>query len=194
MELMPDTGPLDGAWTRWDYGTLPEIGGPTFNHTIKSMLNQRLAHDADPRLDRYYPQLVQSLVKARRMSANKWAEYDKRLKEEGRICTATDCRCSEQLRQEIVIRTVHKEMLSVDSVSRQPTTSKRFPDRQVGKLMMGLNGGEIQEEVPGTYTPPIRRRRGRKYASLRKYETDVEDYFSCSEEEEDWVDQTYAWY
>ena len=166
MELMRDTGPLDGAWTRWDYGTLPEIGGPAFNHTIKSMLNQRLAHDADPRLDRYYPQLVQSLAKARRMSANKWAEHDKRLKEEGRICTATDCRCSEQLRQEIVIRTVHKEMLSVDSVSRQPTTSKRFPDRQVGKLMMGLNGGEIQEEVPGTYTPPIRRRRGRKYASL----------------------------
>ena len=57
-----------------------------------------------------------------------------------------------------------------------------------------LNGGEIQEEVPETYTPPIRRRRGRKYARLRKYETDVEDYFSCSEEEEDWVDRTYSWY
>ena len=87
-----------------------------------------------------------------------------------------------------MIRTFHKEMLSVDLVSA------RFPDRHVGKLMMGLNGGEIQEEVPGTYTPPIRRRRGRKYASLRKYETDVEDYFSCNEEEEDWVDRTYSWY
>ena len=194
MKLISDTDLLDGAWTRWDYGTLPEIGDPAFNHMIKSMLKQRLAHDADPRLDRYYPQLVQSLAKARRMSANKWAEHDKRLNEEGRICTETDCRCSEQLRQEMVIRTLHKDMLSVDVVSRLPTSLKRFPDRQVGKLMMGLNGGEIQEEVPGTYTPPIRRRRGRKYASLRKYETDVEDYFSCSEEEEDWVDRSYSWY
>ena len=188
MKLMRDTGPLDGAWTRWDYGTLPEISDPAFAHMIDSVLDQRLAHDADPRLDRYYPKLVQSLVKAMRMSVNMWAEQDKRLNEEGRICTATDCRCSEQLRTEMVIRTFHKEMLSVDLVSA------RFPDRHVGKLMMGLNGGEIQEEVPGTYTPPIRRRRGRKYASLRKYETDVEDYFSCSEEEEDWVDRTYSWY
>ena len=188
MKLMLDTGPLDGAWTRWDYGTLPEIQDPAFAHMIQSMLRQRLAHDADPRLDRYYPKLVQSLVKAKRMSAKIWAEHDHRLKEEGRICTATDCRCSKQSRTEMVIRTFLKDMLSVDWVSA------RFPDRHVGKLMMGLNGGEIQEEVPGTYTPPIRRRRGRKYASLRKYETDVEDYFSCSEEEEDWVDRTYSWY
>ena len=117
-----------------------------------------------------------------------WAEHDHRLKEEGRICTATDCRCSKQWRTEMVIRTFGKEMSSVDSVS------VRFPDRHVGKLITRLNGGEIQEEVPETYTPPIRRRRGRKYASLRKYETDVEDYFSCSEEEEDWVDRTYSWY
>ena len=74
------------------------------------------------------------------------------------------------------------------------SASARFPDRHVRKLVMGFKGGERQEEVPGTYTPPIRRRRGRKYASLRKYETDVEDYFSCSDEEEHWVDRTYSWY
>ena len=89
---------------------------------------------------------------------------------------------------EMLVRTFGKEMSSVDSVP------VRFPARHVGKLITRLNGGEIQEEVPETYTPPIRRRRGRKYASLRKYETDVEDYFSCSEEEEDWVDRTYSWY
>ena len=153
MNVISDTDLLDDAWTRWDYGTLPKIGDPAFNHMIMSMLKQRLAHDADPRLDRYYPRLVQGLAKAKRMSANKWAEHDKRLMEEGRICTETDCRCSVQLRQEMVIRTLHKDMLSVDVVSRLPTSLKRFPDRQVGKLMMGLNGGEIQEEVPGTYTP-----------------------------------------
>ena len=186
MKLMWDTGPLDGAWTRWDYGTLPEIPGPAFAHMIQNMLEQRLAHDADPRLDRYYPKLVQSLAKAMRMSRNMWAEHDNRLNEEGRVCTATDCRCS--MRREMVIRTFHEEMVSVDLVSA------RFPDRHVRKLVMGFDGDEIQEEVPGTYTPPIRRRRGRKYASLRKYETDVEDYFSCSDDEEEWVDRTYSWY
>ena len=79
-------------------------------------------------------------------------------------------------------------------MERVDSASTRFPDRHVRKLVMGFKGGERQEEVPGTYTPPIRRRRGRKYASLRKYETDVEDYFSCSDEEEHWVDRTYSWY
>ena len=99
MKLMLDTGPLDGAWTRWDYGTLPEIQDPAFTPMIQSMLRHRLAHDADPRLDRYYPKLVQSLVKAKRMSAKIWAEHDQRLNEEGRICTASDCRCSKQSRK-----------------------------------------------------------------------------------------------
>ena len=70
LKLMRDTGPLDGAWTRWDYGTLPEIRDPAVDHMIQNMLDQTLAHDADPRLDRYYPKLVQSLVKAMRMSRN----------------------------------------------------------------------------------------------------------------------------
>ena len=187
VKLMMNTVPCDGAGTRWDYGTLLDVTDPEFAPMIESMLQQALAHDADPRLDRYYPKLVQSLVKARRMTAKVWAEHDHRLKEEGRICTATDCRCNEQWRTEMLVRTFGKEMSSVDSVIR-------FPDRHVGKLITRLNGGEIQEEVPETYTPPIRKRRSRKYASLRKYETDVEDYFSCSEEEEDWVDRSYSWY
>ena len=187
-KLIMNTVPRDGAWTRWDYGTLPDITDPEFAPMIQSMMQQALAHDADPRLDRYYPKLVQSLVKAGRMTVKVWAEHDHRLKEEGRICTATDCRCSTQWRTEMLVRTFGKEMSSVDSVP------VRFPARHVGKLITRLNGGEIEEEVPETYTPPIRRRRGRKYASLRKYETDVEDYFSCSEEEEDWVDRTYSWY
>ena len=56
---------------------------------IESMLVQRLAHDADPRLDRYYPKLVQGLVKAKRMSRKMWDEHDTRLNKEGTVCTAT---------------------------------------------------------------------------------------------------------
>ena len=149
-KLLWKEGSIDGAWTRWDYGTLPKITDPAFTQQIESMLEQRLARDADPRLDRYYPKLVQSLAKARRMSGKMWAEHD--------------------------------------------SASARFPDRHVRKYVIRFNNGDSQEEVPGTYTPPIRRRRCRKYASLRKYETDVEDYFSCSDEEEHWVDRTNSWY
>ena len=39
-------------------------------------------------------------------------------------------------------------------MERVDSASARFPDRHVRKLMMGLKGGEIIEEVPGTYTPP----------------------------------------
>ena len=43
--------------------------------------------------------------------------------------------------------------------------------------------------VPRTYTPPLKKKRGRKYASMRKHETDVEDYFSDTSEEERWTDR-----
>ena len=37
--------------------------------------------------------------------------------------------------------------------------------------------------------PPLRKKRGRKYARLRKYETDIEDYFSDTSEEGRWTDR-----
>ena len=185
-KLSRKEGYSDGAWTRWDYGTLPKITDPEFAQQIDSMLEERLARDADPRLDRYYPKLVQSLAKARRRSDKMWAEHDTRLNKERTNCTATGCRCS--MRGEMMIQTFREEMVRVDSASA------RFPDRHVRKYVIRFNDGDSQEEVPGTYTPPIRRRRCRKYASLRKYETDVEDYFSCSDEEEHWVNRTNSWY
>ena len=81
-KLLCKEGSLNGAWTRWDYGTLPKITDPAFAQLIVSMLDQRLARDADPRLDRCYPKLVQSLAKARRMSGKMWAEHDTRLNKE----------------------------------------------------------------------------------------------------------------
>ena len=57
----------------------------------------------------------------------------------------------------------------------------------------GLNNTNNYSEgmAPRTYTPPppLRKKRGRKYASLRKYETDIEDYFSDTSEEESWTDR-----
>ena len=44
------------------------------------------------------------------------------------------------------------------------------------------------EDVYPPPPPPLWKRRGRKYASLRKYETDVDDYFENSGDEEYWND------
>ena len=88
-----------------------------------------------------------------------------------------------------MVRMFNEEMERVDSVSA------RFPDRHVRKyVVMENSDSNSPDELPGTYTPPIRRRRGRRYASLRKHETDVEDYFSCSSAEEEWIDRSSSWY
>ena len=177
---------LSSSWLRWDYGTLPEITDPEFTHCIESMTQEALARDADPRLDRYYPKLVQSLAKAGRMSGDMWDDHDTRLKKQGTVCIAPGCQC--RMRGDMMLRIFNEEMERVDSVSA------RFPDRHVRKYVRRSSDSDSQDEVPGTYTPPIRRRRGRRYASLRKYETDVEDYFSCSGEEEQWIDRSNSWY
>ena len=55
---------------------------------------------------------------------------------------------------------------------------------------MSNNYNYSEGMAPRTYTPPpLRRKRGRRYAILRKYETDIEDYFSDTSEEERWTDR-----
>ena len=47
--------------------------------------------------------------------------------------------------------------------------------------------GDYRPYEMRTYTPPpLRKKRGRKYASLRKCETDVDDYFVDTSDEERW--------
>ena len=55
----------------------------------------------------------------------------------------------------------------------------------------GSEGGdsEVGDHRPyemRTYTPPLSKKRGRRYASLRKCETDVDDYFVETSDEERW--------
>ena len=180
--LLLKEGSTGSTWSRWDYGTLPAVTDPGFMPCIVSMTQQRLERDADPRLDRYYPKLVQSLAKAERISRDMWDDHDRRLYTDGMDCIAPGCQC--RMRVDMMLRTFDEEMERVDLLSA------RFLDRHVRKYVIRFNGGSSDDEVPGTSTPPIRRRRCRKYASLRKYETDVEDYFSCSDEEEQWIDRS----
>ena len=184
--ILIDQGLTNSEWSRWDYGTLPEITDPAFVECINSLLEQRMEKGVDPRLDRYYPKLVQSLAKAGRLLRDTWEDHDERLKEQGTVCRAPGCQC--RTPNDITRQTFKEELLRVDSVS------DRFPDQHVRRYTKSGTNSDSQDEVPVTYTPPIRRRRSRKYASQRKYETDVEDYFSCSNAEERWTDRSYSWY
>ena len=79
----------------------------------------------------------------------------------------------------------------VGTVDSGPAESTDWNGRT---FVMKSTDSESEVEVPGTCTPPLQRKRGRKYASLRKYETDVEDYFSDSSAEEDWIDESRYWW
>ena len=169
-ELLFEEGSTRSAWSRWEYGTLPDWTDRWFVPCVRELTRQRLASDADPRLDRYYPKLVQSLARAGRVLKEMWYDRD-----------------THRMRRDLMLRLFDEEMEKVDLVSA------RFPDRHVRKFVTMPKARPRRDEVPGTSTPPIRRRRGRKYASLRKYETDVEDYFSCSEGEKYWINRSNSW-
>ena len=118
--VLINEGLTNSEWSRWDYGTQPEITDPAFVDCIDSMLEQRMTKGADPRLDRYYPKLVQSLAKAGRLLRDTWEDHDERLEEQGTVCRAPGCQC--QTQNTISMQTFKEELLRVDSVSA------RFPD------------------------------------------------------------------
>ena len=137
-ELLLEEGSTSSTWSRWDYGTLPEMTDPAFTHCIESMMQERLARDADPRLDRYYPKLVQSLANARRMSGDMWDDHGTRLMKQGTVCIAPGCQC--RMREDMMLRIFNEEMERVDSVSA------RFPDRHVRKYVI-RNKESMSEEI-----------------------------------------------
>ena len=150
------------------------------------MLAKALARDADPLLDKSYPEFIQCIAKCVRISRNTWDDHDARLREQGTDCTASGCQC--RMRARAVFPIFAKGMETVDS------TPAKFTDGNERTCVMESSDSDSEDEVPGTYTPPLQRKRGRKYASLRKHETDVEDYFSDSSAEEDWIDRSsYSW-
>ena len=170
-ELLFEEGSTRSVWSRWAYGALPDWTDEWFVPCVRELTRQRLARDADPRLDRYYPKLVQNLARAGRVIMEMWYDRD-----------------NHRLRRDLMLSLFDEEMEKMDLVSA------RFPDRHVRKFVTRPAAKPLWNEVPGTSTPPIRRRRGRKYASLRKYETDVEDYFACREEETYWINRATSWY
>ena len=56
-------------------------------------------------------------------------------------------------------------------------------DRDNRSYVMSYNYNLSEGMAPSTYTPPLRRNRRRRYAIRKKYETDIEDYFSDTSDE-----------
>ena len=160
-------------WTRWSYGSMMDYRDEMFVPIIRGWTDLRLRKDVDPRLDRYYPKLIQSLARAGRV-----------------VRKVRHCPENHRLRRDLMLRLFDEEMEKMDLVSAQ------FPDRHVHKFVDRPAAPPPPTEVRGTYTPPIQRKRGRKYVGLReyRYESDAEDYFACSEEEECWFDRAVQWY
>ena len=159
------------SWTRWCQGSLMHYTHETFVPAMRGYTDLRLRKDADPRLDRYYPKLVQSLARAGRV-----------------VRTVPRCRETHRLRRDLMLRLFDEEMEKSDLVM------DRFPDRHVHKFVDRPPERHAPTVVEGTYTPPIHRKRGRKYVELKACESDAEDYFASAEQDSRWSARAVAWY
>ena len=159
------------SWTRWSQGTLMHYTHEMFVPAMRGYTDLRLRKDADPRLDRYCPKLVQSLARAGRV-----------------VRTVQRCRETHRLRRDLMLRLFDEEMEKSDLVM------DRFPDRHVHKFVNRPPERQVPTVVEGTYTPPIHRKRGRKYVELKACESDAEDYFASAEQDSRWSARAVAWY
>ena len=159
------------SWNRWCQGSLMHYTHETFVPAMRGYTDLRLRKDADPRLDRYYPKLVQSLARAGRV-----------------VRTVPRCRETHRLRRDLMLRLFDEEMEKSDLVM------DRFPDRHVHKFVDRPPERFVPTVVEGTYTPPIHRKRGRKYVELKACKSDADDYFASAEQDSRWSARAVAWY
>ena len=137
-------GGLPSSMWRWDKGVLPGAYDPEFEPCALRMLDKALARDADPRLDKSYPEFVQYMIKCIRIYRNTWDDHDARLEEQGTVCTAPGCQC--HVRTMFPLFSKRKE--TVDSGPAE------FTDWNRRTFVMESTDSDSEEEVPGTYTPP----------------------------------------
>ena len=159
------------SWARWSYGYMMDYESEEFVPFIRTLTDIGLDEGADPRRDRYYPKLAQSLVRAGRV-----------------VRTVPRCQENHRLRRDLMLRLFDEEMEKSD------LACDRFPDRH-RDLVAGRTAGRAPTTVvKGTFTPPIHREHGRKSVTLRECVSDVEEYFGSAAEEEIWTARALAWY
>ena len=111
--------PIKSSLLRLDKGVLPGVDDPEFGPCAKRMLDEALARDADPLLDKSYPEFIQCMVKCMRISRNTWDDHDARLREQGTVCTTPGCQC--RIRARTMFPIFAKGMETDDSESAEFT-------------------------------------------------------------------------
>ena len=149
--------------------------------TISRLTRQAFLLDDDSLSDSNYPDVVKNLVRRSRLTIMALEEYDAPPLEQQTGCGTPGCQCDEC----VEFRVGDSEDMTETDESELEDTAVR--DNRSYEINNNYNYSEGM--TPRTYTPPLRKKRGRKYASLRKYETDIEDYFSDTSEEESWTDR-----
>ena len=124
-----------------------------------------------------YPEFIKCMVKSFRMLRRKWNEHDAWLEEQRTVCTTPGCQCDR--RCELMFRKFANGMETDDSESEEIAD---WSERSCG---MSDANSYSEGLAPRTYTPPLKNKRGRKYASLRKHEMEVEDYLTISVKRKD---------
>ena len=162
---------IRSSWARWSYGYMMDYTSERFVPFIRALTDLCLEEGEDPRRDRYYPKLVQSLARAGRV-----------------VWTVPRCHENHRLRRDWMLRLFDEEMEKSD------LACDRFPDRQADLVAGTTAGRPPPTEVRETFTPPIRRCLRRKSAALRECLSDVEDYFENAAEEGLWTARALAWY
>ena len=94
-------------------------------------------------------------------------------------CEMPSCQCNGRV--EFMVRGSEDMTETDDSEWEDPA------DRDNRSYVMSNNYNLSEGMAPSTYTPPLRRNRRRRYAIRKKYETDIEDYFSDTSDEGSWT-------
>ena len=149
--------------------------------TVNRLTRQAFLLDDDSISDSNYPDVVKNLVRRSRLMIMALDEYDAPPLEQQTGCGTPGCQCDECVK----FRVRGSEDMTETDESEWEDTAVR--DNRSYEMNNNYNYSEGM--TPRTYTPPLRKKRGRKYANLRKYETDIEDYFSDTSEEESWNDR-----
>ena len=175
--------PVRDSETEWDNEVPQEPDDPEYWDYIYLLVRQALRTGEDTLVNDKYPEVVTFVVDSVRMAGREWYEHDRRLEEQQTGCTTPGCQCLRRL--DLMFRELRMGMETDDSELEDIADGN--------KRSYGLSNTNDYSEgmAPRTYTPPppLRKKRGRKYARLRKYETDIEDYFSDTSEEESWTDR-----
>ena len=167
--------PVMESETEWDSQDSQDPSDTEYWANVNLQARQAMTGNDDTLSDDNYPDIVKNIVRTARMTMKAWDEHDALPVEQQTGCEMPDCQCNGRV--EFMVRGSEDMTGTDDSEWEDPA------DRDNRSYVMSNNYNLSQGMAPSTYTPPLRRNRCRRYAIRKKYETDIEDYFSDTSDE-----------